>query len=266
MLRSLAAGAAERCQGTLHWAAALPVVARNAVVDLTLPPLCAGCERDISLDDRLPLCQQCRAAFEMPSGDICLRCAAPAPAASIRPTGCVHCESTSFRFAHVVALGVYQGELERFVLRIKHQTGEALALAAGRLLARQIRDKRLSPPPQLVAAVPMHWWRRMMRGVNAAALVAESLSAELRLPLYLDLLRTVRWTPRQSSLTPSRRRRNMRNAFRVSRAFNIEDAHVLVVDDVLTTAGTANAVAMALRQAGAASVTMAVLARGIGWR
>jgi ComF family protein len=266
-LRSLAERLAtqsfQAARGVLRAVGKMPSAARRAVVDLALPPICAGCDRDLeALDDDVLLCTTCRMAFEPPAGPICPRCAAPAAAVSIRPTGCVHCEETSFRFHHIVSLGVYDGALQQFVLRMKHQEGEPLALAVGRLLARQAAS--VSERPEIVTAVPMHWSRRLWRGVNSAALMAEAAAGQLQLPLALDLVRSMRLVPRQSSLTPSRRRRNMRKAFATSRAYDVAGAHVLVIDDVLTTGATANAIAQALRLAGAERVTIAVAARGIG--
>jgi len=234
------------------------------VIDLALPPICAGCDKDIeNPDDHLPLCLACRHSFATPVGPICSRCAAPAPAASIREAGCMRCEQTPFHFQRLAALGVYQGELRSIVLRMKHVSGESLAIATGKLLARRIRELDW-PSPELVTGVPMHWTRRLWRSVNAAGVLAEAVADELRLPVALDLVRARRNAPRQSRLTPARRRHNMRGVFRASAAYDIRDTHVLVTDDVLTTGATANAMAKALRQAGAASVSVGVIARGIG--
>jgi predicted amidophosphoribosyltransferase len=69
--------------------------------------------------------------------------------------------------------------------------------------------------------------------------------------------------PRQSSLTADQRRRNMRGAFMASRTIDVREAHVLVVDDVMTTGATANALARPLLKAGAKRVSIAVVARSI---
>ena len=246
------------------WQRGIGTLSRS-VANFLLPPICAGCEQDlVSLHDSLPLCETCLAAFAIPPGAICPRCAAPVPPTSILPTGCIHCESTSFRFHRLAALGVYDKKLEEFVLRMKQPQQEALTLAAGRLLARRIRTLAWEPFPELVTTIPMHWSRRILRGVNSAAILAEAVASELALPLALDIGSVTRMVPRQSSLTPSRRRRNMRGVFHISSAFQLQAAHLLVIDDVLTTGATANAFSQALRLAGSGTISIGVVTRGIG--
>jgi predicted amidophosphoribosyltransferase len=233
-------------------------------LNLALPPICAGCEGDTELSDGLPLCRNCRDVFTMQGEAICNRCSAPAPQAAISSAGCLHCRAEKFRFDRTAALGVYQDRLVPFVLRMKHATGESLALAAGRLLGRQIRSYAWPEPIDFVTAVPMHWTRRLIRSTNDAAVLAEAVSQELAIPLMLEVLRATRNVKRQSSLTAARRRHNVRGVFAASHRFDIRDTHILVVDDVLTTGATANAITLALKRAGARTVSVGVVARVIG--
>ena len=91
--------------------------------------------------------------------------------------------------------------------------------------------------------------------------MALSLAGQLGLPIATDLLVCRRWLRKQSTLKTDERRRNVRHAFRVSWRFNIRGARILLVDDVLTTGATAHEAARALRQAGAAAVYVAAVAR-----
>lgn len=237
----------------------------SAVGNLALPPICAGCEQDIeSVGATIPLCPECRRMLSTPAGPICSRCAAPAPAPSIRADGCTHCRADAYRFDQITALAVYQGKVQSFVLRMKGEFDDSRALAAGRLLAQQVRGQQWPLVPELVTAPPRHWLRRILHGAHAADVLAEAVAHDLNLPLALDLLRATKLVARQATLTPAGRRRNLRKAFTASTAYDIQGAHVLLVDDVLTTGTTANAVSLALRKAGAKTVSVAVVARAIG--
>jgi predicted amidophosphoribosyltransferase len=75
-------------------------------------------------------------------------------------------------------------------------------------------------------------------------------------------LRRVRPTAMQSSLSPTARRENVRAAFRSTKCAKLHGRRVLLVDDVMTTGSTAHAAAKALKDSGASSVVVVVLAHG----
>ena len=103
-----------------------------------------------------------------------------------------------------------------------------------------------------------------MRGTHPAAVLAEYLAQTIGVPCNRGLLSSRRKTRKQGTLTPSERLRNVRGAFRVSAGYDITDAHLLLVDDIMTTGATVSESARQLKRAQAASVTVAVVARGTG--
>jgi ComF family protein len=140
-----------------------------------------------------------------------------------------------------------------------------LTLALGRLLADRLDARPDWVEPDLIVPVPMHWTRRLLRGVNGPDLLAEAVAHAMRLPIDSRLLVCRRMTRKQGTLLPTARRRNVRGAYAVARRGRLAVQHVLVVDDVLTTGATLDELARVLQRAGVKSVSVAVLARGIGF-
>src|SRR5690606_29209375 len=117
-----------------------------------------------------------------------------------------------------------------------------------------------APRPQAVVPVPLHCARLRRRGYDQALELARPLAHALALPLQPRLLQRVRATAPQSELSAAARRRNLRDAFVVA-ADAAPPAHVVLVDDVMTTGATLHAAARALRHAGVARVDAWVCAR-----
>jgi ComF family protein len=120
------------------------------------------------------------------------------------------------------------------------------------------RMSRLAFPPDVVAertallSVPLSRTRLRERGYNQAEELARALAHEWNLPVWSAFLSRTRDTRSQVQLTPSERARNVSNAFRVAESHRsrLHGAHVILVDDVITTAATLNAAAAALADGG----------------
>ena len=132
---------------------------------------------------------------------------------------------------------------------------------AARGMAREM--VRLSWPRDVVeerralVPVPLAAARLRERGFNQSALLAEALAAAWDLPVWNDVLQRTRSTTSQTRLTPGERLTNVAGAFRAAesagggRRGRLRGAHVVLVDDVVTTAATLNACAAALVGGGA---------------
>lgn len=232
--------------------------------DLLLPPACNFCGGDLpSLAEPPLFCGPCRAAFENLPEAVCPRCAAPLGPGQI-PEDCPRCRDRRYHFQAALALGVYQGPLRDAVIRMKQRVHEPLTLSMGQLLAERVRERLADSPPDLLAPVPAYWLKRLWRGFNGPDLLVESLGRRLGLPLAADLLICRRRTQKQGTLMPTERAANVRDAFKFNPDYDIAGSHLLLVDDIMTTGSTASEAARVLRRAGAARVTVAVVARGVG--
>ncbi len=198
----------------------------------------------------------CRAcADRLPWNRIaCPLCALPLPAPAVACGACLRRRPT---LDGVTAAFVYANPLDRLLPRFKFH-GD---LAGGRLLAQWMVDACAAlPRPDALVPVPLHRARLRSRGYDQALELARPLARALRVPLCADVLERRRATAPQSELSALQRRRNVRAAFAV-RHHPPLPAHVVLVDDVMTTGATLHAAALALRRAGVQRVDAWVCAR-----
>jgi ComF family protein len=234
-------------------------------LNLLFPPRCACCEAEIPPDDGpLLLCGPCCLALGPEVWPGCRRCGAwlsDADAAG----GCPFCQDVRLAFDAVFPLGRYDGPLREAVLRMKRLGRESVSMALGGLLARRRGLLLAEFRPDVIVPVPMHWRRRLARGVNSPEVVAKCLARVLKVPIRGRLLARTRNTLPQKDLLPRERWQNVRGAFRVRNGRRtLDGSHVLLVDDILTTGATSSEAARVLRQAGAAAVAVAVVAKAQG--
>jgi ComF family protein len=236
--------------------------AAAAAVDLLLPPRCACCAADAAEVRGAPLlCLACRCEIELTAWPVCPRCAAAVPSVADVALLCPHCRDAKLKFDRTLALGSFEGLLHNWVMRMKQDRSGLAARALADLAWSELGGALVDLEVDVVTAVPMSAWRRWQRGVNPPRLVAERLAGKLHKPAAGAMLRQARNIPPQLGLSRPGRFANVAGRMAVRPGYSLQAAHVLLVDDILTTGATASEAARALKKAGAEQVTVLVLAR-----
>lgn len=162
-------------------------------------------------------------------------------------------------FSRTLAAFDYEPPADTLILMLKTQLRLSMAPVLARLMAEAVRADAPLPAGVLLVPIPASRASLRQRGMNPAAEIARSLAAELALPVPRHVLARLRETPRQATLGRRARQRGAAGLFLC--AGGVRGRHVAVVDDVMTTGSTVNAAAVALLDAGAASVMALVAAR-----
>jgi ComF family protein len=220
--------------------------------DWLLAPSCTLCGERVS--HRQPFCDGCE--HSLPLLDVgCAVCATRLPPDSSSVI-CGECQQHPPRYASVHAAFRYAAPVDRLIQGAKYNARfDWLGLLANRLCGH-VRTR--ATEVDAIVPVPLHRSRLRSRGYNQALELARPIAKSLRLPLHFGVER-VRPTLAQTAMSLSERRRNMRRAFVARREFT--GLRVAIVDDVMTSGATAQAVAACLRQADAASVEVWIVAR-----
>jgi len=223
------------------------------MVDLMLPPRCGGCGAIVDDDHRF--CADCWRAIDFLDDGGCARCSKPLDGRD--GLVCGTCLAAPPDFDAVIAGVAYGPVARRVTLRLKRGRRPGLARTMARVLAPRLADR-----DAVLVPVPLHRWRLWSRGFNQSVAIARALERRTGHAVRVDLLDRIRPTQMLRGLNPTARRKAVRGAFAVRG--RVDDAHVYLVDDVLTTGATANACARALKKAGAKRVTLVCWARVLG--
>jgi ComF family protein len=224
-----------------------------------LPNLCALCG-NLS---QSTLCRGCDEAYANETRLRCTVCAVPLSRSrrDLRAGyRCADCVATPPPFEATLALADYRAPLDTLAVGLKFRARLMLADEFAQRLARLADDMLdASHWPDVIAPVPLAAKRLVERGYNQAWQIAKPLGRALRVRSDATLLARVIETAPQSRLDLDARRQNVGRAFRVNAP--VHGLHVAVVDDVMTTGATLEALAHALKAAGARRVTNFVALR-----
>ena len=111
-----------------------------------------------------------------------------------------------------------------------------------------------------IVPVPMHWWKRLLRGYNQAVLIADAISDETGIEV-VEALKAVRGHAQQSRKKGLARAANVAGIFALRRNHGLEPGErVAVVDDILTTGSTLSEAIETLKGADPSGITVLALA------
>lgn len=198
--------------------------------------LCPDCVKTITFNNGIvcPVCGR-RTAI----GEICMECKAKAPV-----------------FKKAVSALVYENGASALISKFK--SGSAyLKDYFSELIYEKLKD---FPEFDCLVYVPMTKKRELKRGYNQSELLAKSLAELVNKPVIAKAMIKLKDTSEQKSLSRKEREQNLTGCFKVEKRDLIKGKSVLLVDDILTTGATADAIAKKLLSAGAARVYLATVA------
>ncbi len=151
------------------------------------------------------------------------------------------------------------------VHQLKYGGWRALAEPMAEQMKRVRFPAELDEEVELVVPVPTTAARRRTRGYNQAELLARAYARLRGLDLF-DGLQRARAADTQTALQPLERAANVAGAFQMVSQARIQGAHVLLIDDVLTTGATTSECARTLVAGGARCVSVLTFARALDAR
>jgi competence protein ComFC len=232
----------------------------HAFFSLFFPSDCRICGARLQELTRIPLCRECLRSPEPFLPEFyCVSCRAPFENAfPLDAAGrCPLCRNGLRGFDAAYCFGSYEGILREWIHLYKYGRVKTMVRPLGALLAAVLpRGEQWDA----VVPVPLHWRRRWRRGFNQSELLARAIARRCGLPV-VKALKRVRYTPTQTGLSNTGRRKNVVAAFAAVRRHPVSGRRILLVDDVMTTGSTAAACATVLRRAGATRITLLTVAR-----
>ena len=238
----------------------LPRRAARAVLNIVLPPLCLSCDAPVL--EQGGVCADCWQKLRFIAPPYCPICGLPYELAQ-NALPCPACLTKPPHYRAARAAVVYDQNSRGMILGFKHADQTHLAATLARMMA-QVGRAALAEC-DLLAPVPLHRWRLFRRKYNQAALLAQALGQQTRIPVVPDLLLRRRATAPQGHMNAAERARNVRGAFTLNPRHRpaLAGKTVGLIDDVMTTGATVNACIDILSKEGAAGAVVLTFARTI---
>lgn len=232
----------------------------QGLASLLTPLQCELCHRAVQ---KVPsLCWHCQGGLRTLPTDHCYRCALPLESSARKSLACESCLREPPSFAAVWAPWLYTGPTREVIKLAKYQSRPRLMKSLVQWAPQEDIETLLDWDPDGMVPVPISRRKLIRRGYNQSVLLAEYWKKHLRQDWRIYPIQVKRvHRPPQASLERQERMRTWSGFFKIKTKHSFDQKRLLIIDDVMTTGATVEALARCLLNQGAKAVAVLVLAR-----
>lgn len=150
--------------------------------------------------------------------------------------------------------------LHRLVLQLKYRGRKDIGHYLGKLMRNQLLESARFDHLDAVIALPLNKAKEMKRGYNQSVILAEKIAESLHIPLLENVIERKIFTESQTTKNRIARWENMQNIFSVTDSESLENKHILLVDDIITTGATLEGCGIEILKSKGTSLSIATLA------
>jgi ComF family protein len=151
-------------------------------------------------------------------------------------------------------------ETANIIYELKYKNHPEIGNIVGRMLAKEIQPSGFFDGIDGIVPVPLAKKRLRQRGYNQSMEIAQGVSEMTGLPIYKKVVRRNSFKGSQTNKGRWDRQENVEHVFELTDATAVNNKHLLIIDDVITTGATCIACAKALCQSG--NIRISILALG----
>lgn len=177
---------------------------------------------------------------------------------------CHDCAEQTFYYDQGKSIWLHKGRVRWSIYQFKYRNrriyGEFYAQEWLRLYGAKLKEWQI----QMIIPIPLHRKRKRKRGYNQSEILAKELGIRCGIPVDTKaVIRTIHTRP-QKELNNKERRKNLKEAFCVTKHWK-KVKNVLLIDDIYTTGNTIDSVARILKEKGAEKVYFLTISIGQGF-
>ncbi len=150
--------------------------------------------------------------------------------------------------------------VQQLMHQLKYKGNKQIGLHFGKQIGAVLMGSPRFPAADYLVPLPLHAARQKKRGYNQAGLLCEGMAESLNIPVLEQAVIRRSETVSQTNKNRASRWENMENKFFLRDPACLENKHVVLVDDVITTGATLEACGLELLKANGLLLSIVTLA------
>lgn len=221
---------------------------KDSLLQLVFPHVCSGCGSDLLNEE----------------SQLCLRCLNALPETHFHEHDNNPVEKI-FRGRLRIEKGTAQfyftkeSLIQHLMHQFKYKANKELGLQLGRIMGNSLKSARRFESINALVPLPLFPEKEKRRGYNQADVLCRGISEIMNIPVLNNIIIRTHHTETQTRKSRLERWENLEGKFELMNASAIENKHILLVDDVITTGATLEACGSELMSDSSATLSIATL-------
>lgn len=221
----------------------------SPLVNLFFPKLCTGCGNDLYGTQ----------------AELCLSCMDKLPVTNFHLHGNNPVEKIFWGRLPLAVASSYlyftkDSLIQHLLHEFKYRGNKEIGHFLGRCMGQSFVESNRFHPIQALIPLPLHPRKEKKRGYNQAAVLCDGIAEVFNIPVLKNVIARPTVTETQTHKNRIRRWQNIEGKFLLKEPSAIENRHILLIDDVVTTGATLEACGQELIQAESVTLSIATLA------
>lgn len=190
-------------------------------------------------------CVNCKSPLITGEEKICIACLNQLPYTRFNvinnPTDLIFAGRNEIASANAFLYYEKGGITQKLIFSLKYHNNKKLGFILGRMAALQLARTINFEQPDILIPVPLHKKRLRERGYNQSEWIAKGFNSVCQKQINTTSLVRVKKTETQTKKSVYDRITGVETAFQLINSKDLEEKHVLLIDDVMTSGATLNA-------------------------
>lgn len=221
----------------------------KAISHVVYPNLCEGCGTDVV--NNSSICSQCFTTLPFTNYQL----------SNDNPVAKIFYGRVKIENAFSLLYFTKESLVQHLIAQLKYKNNQNVGVYLGELLGIELQKNKHFSSIDAIIPLPLNDKKQFKRGYNQAALIAQGIENITQVPIWNNIVARVKNTVTQTHENRINRWQHMEDVFALIDIAAIENKHILLVDDVITTGATLESCAHALLEANNCKVSMATVAQ-----
>ena len=219
------------------------------LLHLFFPHVCVGCESDV-LNDEDILCAEC--LNNLPQTGFILNKENPVEKIFYGRMNVEHAGSAFYFNKDSI--------VQNMIVQLKYRSNQVAGNFLGKLLAHQLMESKRFDDVDAIIPLPLNEKKFFKRGYNQSLAIVNGINSVWKKPIIENAVERILFTETQTHKGRIERWQAMEGVFTVTQSSLIENKHILLVDDVITTGATLEACGTSILKVSNTKLSVATVA------